>query len=194
MSEKNSLSSAGVAVPGNHQNRMNAGRRGPILPQRVRLVTGLTGGAVLAVLMGAGGTGQTDTTGNQRQIDRGRYVVRITGCNDCHTAGYAQTGGKLDESHWLTGDQLGWHGPWGTTYAVNLRLLVNSMTEEQWVLLARNAQPRPPMPWWSLRDMSQEDLKALYAYVKWLGPAGEPAPSSLPPGQEPAGPVVQFPN
>jgi hypothetical protein len=49
------------------------------------------------------------------------------------------------------------------------------------------------MPWWSLRDMSQEDLKALYAYVKWLGPAGEPAPGPLPPGQQPAGPVVQFP-
>jgi mono/diheme cytochrome c family protein len=129
----------------------------------------------------------------QRQIDRGRYVVRITGCNDCHTPGYAQTGGKVDESQWLMGDRLAWHGPWGTTYAVNLRLLMNSLTEEQWVQQARNAQPRPPMPWWSLRDMSQEDLKALYAYVKWLGPAGEPAPGSLPPGQQPAGPVVQFP-
>jgi mono/diheme cytochrome c family protein len=129
----------------------------------------------------------------QSQIDRGRYVVRITGCNDCHTAGFAQTGGKVEESEWLMGDRLGWHGPWGTTYAVNLRLLMNSLTEEQWVLLARNMQPRPPMPWWAVRDMSQEDLKAVYAYVKWLGPAGEPAPSYLPPGQQPAGPVVQFP-
>jgi mono/diheme cytochrome c family protein len=129
----------------------------------------------------------------QRQIDRGRYVVRITGCNDCHTPGYAQTGGKVDESQWLMGDRLAWHGPWGTTYAVNLRLLINSLTEEQWVVQARNVHPRPPMPWWSLRDMNQEDLKALYAYVKWLGPAGEPAPTSLPPGQQPAGPVVQFP-
>jgi mono/diheme cytochrome c family protein len=129
----------------------------------------------------------------QSQIDRGRYVVRITGCNDCHTAGFAQTGGKVEESEWLMGDRLGWHGSWGTTYAVNLRLLMNSLTEEQWVLLARNMQPRPPMPWWAVRDMSQEDLKAVYAYVKWLGPGGEPAPSYLPPGQQPAGPVVQFP-
>jgi mono/diheme cytochrome c family protein len=129
----------------------------------------------------------------QRQIDRGRYVVRITGCNDCHTPGYAQTGGRLDESRWLMGDRLGYRGAWGTTYAVNLRLLMNSLTEEQWVEQARNVHPRPPMPWWSLRDMNEEDLKALYAYVKWLGPAGEPAPNSLPPGQQPAGPVVQFP-
>jgi mono/diheme cytochrome c family protein len=144
--------------------------------------------------MGAAAAEHGNTTGDQRQIDRGRYLVKIAGCNDCHTAGYAQTGGNVMESQWLMGDRLAWHGPWGTTYATNLRLLMNSLTEEQWVQLARHAQSRPPMPWWSLRDMSQEDLKALYAYVKWLGPSGEPAPSSLPPGHEPAGPVVQFPN
>jgi hypothetical protein len=27
-----------------------------------------------------------------------------------------------------------------------------------------------PMPWWSLRDMSPADLKALYVYVKWREP------------------------
>jgi mono/diheme cytochrome c family protein len=192
MSEKNRLGGTGTWVPHNH-NRMTAGRCGPISRQGARLLIGLTGGTLLAALMGAGGAGQKDTTGNQQQIDRGRYVVRIAGCNDCHTAGFARVGGKVEESQWLMGDRLGWHGQWGTTYPVNLRLLMSSLTEEQWVQLARNAQPRPPMPWWALRDMSQEDLKALYAYVKWLGPAGEPAPSFLPPGQEPAGPVVQFP-
>jgi len=146
------------------------------------------------MLMGAGAPEHRNTTGDQRQIDRGRYVVRIAGCNDCHTAGYGQTGGKVEESQWLMGDRLGYRGAWGTTYAVNLRLLMNSLTEEQWVGQARNVHPRPPMPWWSLRDMNEEDLKALYAYVKWLGPAGEPAPSYLPPGQEPGGPVVRFPN
>jgi hypothetical protein len=46
---------------------------------------------------------------------RGKYLVQIAGCNDCHTAGYAQTNGKVDERQWLTGDKLGWRGPWGTT-------------------------------------------------------------------------------
>jgi len=193
MSAKNPLTSAEASVPPN-QNRMTARRCGPIFQQGARLLLGLTGGAVLAVLMGAGAPEHRNTTSDQRQIDRGRYVVKITGCNDCHTAGYGQTGGNVKESQWLMGDRLGWRGAWGTTYAVNLRLLMNSLTEEQWVVTARNVHPRPPMPWWSLRDMSQEDLKALYAYVKWLGPAGEPAPSYLPPGQEPAGPVVRFPN
>jgi hypothetical protein len=49
------------------------------------------------------------------------------------------------------------------------------------------------MPWWILHDMNEQDLKSLYAYVKWLGPAGEAAPNYVPPDEEPAGPVVQFP-
>src|SRR5262245_33528136 len=44
--------------------------------------------------------------------DRGRYLVKITGCNDCHTPGYAQTGGKIPEKDWLTGSSLGFRGPW----------------------------------------------------------------------------------
>jgi hypothetical protein len=51
---------------------------------------------------------------------RGKYVLQIAGCNDCHTPGYTASGGKVEERLWLTGDQLGWRGPWGTTYASNL--------------------------------------------------------------------------
>jgi mono/diheme cytochrome c family protein len=47
------------------------------------------------------------------QVNRGRYVVQIGGCNDCHTAGYAPSGGKVPEAQWLMGDALGWNGPWG---------------------------------------------------------------------------------
>lgn len=55
-------------------------------------------------------------------IVRGRYLVKTSGCNDCHTPGYTASGGKVDEKLWLTGDTLGWNGPWGTTYPTNLRL------------------------------------------------------------------------
>jgi hypothetical protein len=49
------------------------------------------------------------------------------------------------------------------------------------------------MPWFSLRDMTDEDLRAIYQFVRSLGPGGEPAPAYLPPGQTPSGPYVQFP-
>ena len=62
---------------------------------------------------------------------RGKYIVEIGGCNDCHTPGFAMSGGTVPESEWLTGDALGWQGPWGTTYAPNLRLYMKDMTEAQ---------------------------------------------------------------
>lgn len=130
---------------------------------------------------------------DMKSIERGRYLVRIAGCNDCHTAGYAQSGGKVPEKDWLTGDVVGWRGPWGTTYASNLRLVLAKMTEVQWVAAAKSAQYRPPMPWFALHDMRTQDLKDIYRFVRYLGPAGEHAPAFVPPGQEPKGPVVLFP-
>jgi mono/diheme cytochrome c family protein len=118
--------------------------------------------------------------------------VKIAGCNDCHTPGYMANAGRVDEKTWLTGDQLGWSGPWGTTYAVNIRLYMKDMTEAQWVHTARNMKARPPMPWFTFEAMSDRDLRAIYQYVKTLGPAGEPAPAYLPPGTEPKGPVARF--
>lgn len=48
--------------------------------------------------------------------ERGRYLLKKSGCNDCHTPGYAQSGGAVPEKDWLTGDSLGWRGPRGTTH------------------------------------------------------------------------------
>ena len=125
-------------------------------------------------------------------VVRGKYLVQVAGCNDCHTPGYLETAGEVEESKWLTGTALGWRGPWGTTYAPNLRLSVKDMTADQFVERARSPL-RPPMPWFNLRDMRDGDVKAIYAYLKHLGPAGEPAPAYLPPDQEPKGPYVTFP-
>jgi mono/diheme cytochrome c family protein len=124
---------------------------------------------------------------------RGRYLVQIGGCNDCHTAGYTTQGGKVPEAQWLTGDALGWRGPWGTTYPSNLRLYFAKLSEADWLKAARSTEWRPPMPWFNLRAMSDADLRAIYRYIKAAGPAGQPAPTYLPPGQVPSGPVVQFP-
>ncbi|HSN21210.1 MAG TPA: c-type cytochrome [Usitatibacter sp.] len=126
-------------------------------------------------------------------IARGRYLVKIAGCNDCHTPGYGSSGGKVPEDRWLTGDRVGWNGPWGTTYPANLRLALNGMSEDHWVHLAKTAKYRPPMPWFALHDMSEQDLRDIHRYVRSLGPAGEPAPAYLPPEAKPSGPVIAFP-
>jgi len=135
-----------------------------------------------------------DAGDNTRElIDHGRYLVQIAGCNDCHTPGYAVAGGKVDEQLWLTGDPTGWQGAWGTTYASNLRLFMNRMSENQWMEFARSMQPRPPMPWFNVHAMSDRDLKSLYYYVRAMGPAGEAVPAYVPPGEKAKTPVIVFP-
>jgi mono/diheme cytochrome c family protein len=126
-------------------------------------------------------------------VERGRYLAKIAGCNDCHTPNYAMSGGTTPESEWLVGDHLGWKGDWGTTYPANLRLSLGKLTEDQWVHLAKTAQFRPPMPWFALRDMSEEDLRSFHRFVRSLGAPGQPAPAYLPPGVEAKGPVISFP-
>lgn len=138
------------------------------------------------------GLAQAQST-DQDMIDRGRYLMRIAGCNDCHTPGYLLSEGKTPEALWLTGDNLGWRGPWGTTYASNLRLLVQALNEDQWLTLAKNLKTRPPMPWFNLNDMKDEDLRAVYRYIRHLGPAGKPAPAYVPADREPAPPFVVIP-
>lgn len=127
------------------------------------------------------------------KAERGRYIVKTAGCNDCHTPGYAQTAGKVEEAQWLTGDAIGWEGPWGTTFPINLRLFMQSMSAEQWVQIARTPA-RPPMPWFALRDMTDEDLLAIYHYVRSLGAAGSTAPAYLPPGTPARTPTIRFPS
>jgi mono/diheme cytochrome c family protein len=128
-----------------------------------------------------------------QSIERGRYLVKITGCNDCHTPGYAQRGGDVPESQWLIGDRLGHKGPWGTTYPTNLRLYLKPLSEDQWVQKARTLQTRPPMPWFAVREIADDDLRAMYRFMSQLGPAGKPAPPFVPPGREVNPPFVQWP-
>ena len=130
---------------------------------------------------------------SSKEIERGRYLVMITGCNDCHTPNFLVTGGKTPEKDRLIGGKLGWRGPWGTTYPANLRLYFQEMTEEQWIQVAREIQRRPPMPYFSLNAMTAPDLKAIYRYIRYLGPAGEPAPKFVPADKEPPKPYVLFP-
>ncbi len=119
-------------------------------------------------------------------IEAGRYLAIVAGCNDCHTHGYLQTEGDVPEEQWLAGSGLGWRGPWGTTYASNLRLSAQTLSEESWVQVLQTRTELPPMPWMNTNRMSAADARALHAYIRSLGPLGEPVPEPIPPDQEPS--------
>jgi hypothetical protein len=72
-------------------------------------ILGLSGAAVVYARI----AGSVDA--GAPSVERGRYLVKIAGCNDCHTRSYAVQGGQVPEPLWLTGDELGWRGAWGTT-------------------------------------------------------------------------------
>ena len=161
----------------------------------IALARRIIGLAVLSAVSAAAGAADAPKAqaATSKDLSRGRYIVQIGGCNDCHTPGYAMSGGKVPEKDWLVGDQLGWRGPWGTTYPVNLRLYMQNVTEAQWMKTAKSIETRPPMPWFALHAMTDADLRALYRFVRHLGPAGSEAPAYVPPDKEPKPPYVQFP-
>ncbi len=131
---------------------------------------------------------------DNEQIERGRYMVKTGHCNNCHTAGFANSEGQMPEEKWLLGSGAqGWRGPWGTTYASNLRINVHAMSETQWVDYVKSMKTRPPMPFWSTAATTPQDLAAMYKYIKQLGSAGEPGRQYLPPDQEPKPPFIQYP-
>jgi mono/diheme cytochrome c family protein len=134
-----------------------------------------------------------DSRAGDNLVARGRYLARVSGCNDCHTDGYLINDGNVPVDRWLTGSSFGWRGPWGTTYGSNLRLFMKGMSETQWIKAAHTLKRRPPMPWYNLNAMHDDDLRALYYFVRSLGNPGEPAPAWLPPGEEPHTPYASFP-
>jgi len=125
-------------------------------------------------------------------VERGEYLVTIGGCNDCHTPGYPESGGTTPKTGWLVGTGIGWHGPWGTTYPANLRLRLQEMDEAGWMKFSAELHTRPPMPDFAVRAMREEDRRAIYRFIRSLGPAGKPAPGYLPPGQQPQAPYVDW--
>src|SRR5438309_1088916 len=49
---------------------------------------------------GAGGGAKLPSVQAPSPVQAGRYLVIVGGCNDCHTPGFAATGGKIPETLW----------------------------------------------------------------------------------------------
>lgn len=145
-------------------------------------------GLAVALVVGAPVAVSAQTA--EVSIARGKQVSIIGGCNDCHTVGYNESGGKIDPTKALAGSPVGWQGPWGTTYAVNVRLYISKMTEEDFVHFARTFTAKPPMPYYNVHAMDEADIRSLYRYIKSLGAPGPAMPTALEPGVTPKTPYV----
>jgi hypothetical protein len=178
-------------------------------PFTMRMASGLAGMTLLAACMAsstntvqgsAASAGSVTTSGTPRLLASsdsaaGQYLTIVGGCNDCHTPGWAESNGKTAPAEQLTGSPVGYRGPWGTSYAANLRTVAQRATEDRWVQILTTADGghgRPPMPWMNTARMSDHDLRVMYRYVRSLGPAGNPAPRAVPPGGTPTTPYINF--
>ncbi len=123
----------------------------------------------------------------------GEYLTLVGSCNDCHTQGWVESKGKIPSADRLAGLNVGFRGAWGTTYGKNLRTIVQRHTEDEWVKILKTTDEgdgKPPMPWWNTALMNDRDLRAMYRYIKALGPNPKGVPRSLAPGKEPTGPYI----
>ena len=85
-------------------------------------------------------------------------------------------------------------GPWGITYSANLTpdstTGIGAWTETDFIAAMKtgkhlgheNGRPiMPPMPWENLAHMEDQDLKAVFAYLKALPPINNRVPTNLSP-------------
>lgn len=91
-----------------------------------------------------------------------------------------------------TAGQTAWAGPWGITYSANLTPDVNTglgiWTEEMFMKAMRTGKHMgsgrdilPPMPWNAIGRLTDEDLKAVYAYLRSIPAVTNHVPSPLSP-------------
>lgn len=135
-------------------------------------------------------------------VARGRYLVTIMSCNDCHTPGSFY--GAPDTTRRLAGSDLGWVGPWGVVHARNLtpdmETGIGSWTEKDIVIALRTgstpdgAQLAPIMPWMNYASiLDEDDAMAIAAYLKSIPPVVHKNLDRIPPDQKPTGALITFP-
>ena len=150
-----------------------------------------------------------------RTLERGKYLATIGACNDCHspkmdaqmtpdprrpfsgrpqtTFAPSQAAGEIHASLDLTA----WSGPWGVSYGANLTPdpetgIGRRYTEASFLNTLRTGKKPegedllPPMPWALYRAMSDDDIKALYAYLRTLPPIKNNVRSAAPPPKQAA--------
>ncbi len=160
---------------------------------------GLLVGAVCLLAIGLHGCGDDgDPSTARQQALRGRYLATAVGdCTGCHSSGK-----NPDDPMWLAGyttadaGQPFLIGPF-KTYAANLTPDAETgigkwSADELFNALRTGKDPEghylcPPMPWPTFRNMTDDDLHALVAYLRSLKPVHNVVPVSEGPNPHPDG-------
>ena len=95
----------------------------------------------------------------------------------------------------MTNEHLtAWVGPWGASFAANITpdksTGIGNWTEDIFVKAMRTGKHMgegrpilPPMPWFNLMTLPEEDLKAIFAYLQSIPPVNNLVPPALTPDE-----------
>lgn len=165
----------------------------------------------------AGKDGDKEPATVAQLAERGKYLVTVVGCGDCHTpkimtpqgpvpdttkflSGYDAAAGPLGQfdtaivrdGRWalMKGDLTAAVGPWGITYAANLTPddtglggwtydnFRRAIKEGKYRGVANSRPLMPPMPIPALSQLTDEDVKSIYEYLKTIKPVKNLVPAA----------------
>lgn len=107
-------------------------------------------------------------------VERGKYLAAIGGCSDCHTP--QKKGEDIPGLEFAGGAIL--EGPWGKVASANITPDPSGISyydEAMFIQTMRTGYVKAReinqiMGWWHYRNLTDEDLKAMFAYLRTLKP------------------------
>jgi len=153
----------------------------------VRRAAAAAAGIVLSVSIAGSAAAQS-------QADRGKYLVTIAGCMDCHTPGYFF--GKPDMARYLGGSEVGFEIPGlGVFHGPNLTPdpdtgLGKWSVAQIVTALKTGKRPdgrelAPIMPWRAFSNMTDADATAIATFLKSIPAVKNKVPGPFGPNDKP---------
>lgn len=127
-------------------------------------------------------------------VARGKYLVTIAGCHDCHTPGYFL--GKPDMARYLGGSDVGFELPGlgifvGPNLTPDKETGLGNWTDAQVIAaLQTGARPdgrmlAPIMPYHAFANLTPEDAQAIVAFLRSVPPVLHKVEGPFGPNQSP---------
>jgi mono/diheme cytochrome c family protein len=137
---------------------------------------------------------------DRADVARGKYLVTLGSCTDCHTPGYFF--GKPDEARLLGGSEVGFEIPGlGVFHGPNLtpdkETGLGKWSEQDIVKALRTGQRpdgrelAPVMPWRAFAQLTDADALAIARYLKSLAPVSNKVPGPFGPSETPTSFVMR---
>src|ERR1700730_9311761 len=117
----------------------------------------------------------TSASAQQSQVERGKYLVMLGSCTDCHTPGYFF--GRPDMARYLGGSEVGFEIPGlGVFHGPNLTpdsetglgnwTIAQIVTAIQTAKRPDGRETAPIMPWRAFANLTKDDVTAIAVFLK----------------------------